>query len=138
MSDADLARALPRALLALRITLALFFLQWGVEKFVVPENTPAIWGHFYGVAIPAALGFVFGVAEIALAIGLLVGRFLTAVVGAALVFHGVSVLVSWRQLIDPWGEPANHLFVAGIPVLGALIALFLLRRWAGVGSVTGV
>jgi uncharacterized membrane protein YphA (DoxX/SURF4 family) len=138
MSDADLVRVLPRALLVLRVSLALFFLQWGVEKFVVPENTPAIWGHFYGVAIPAALGFVFGVVEIALAIGLLVGRFLTAAVGAALVFHSVSVLVSWRQLIDPWGEPANHLFVAGIPVLGALIALFLLRRWAGVGSVTEV
>jgi uncharacterized membrane protein YphA (DoxX/SURF4 family) len=138
MTDAALARALPRALLALRLTLALFFLQWGVEKFVVPENTPAIWGHFYGVSIPAGAGLVFGVVEIALAIGLLVGRFLTAAVGAALVFHGVSVLVSWRQLIDPWGEPANHLFAASIPVLGALIALFLLRRWVGVGSVTEV
>ncbi|MGH6913728.1 MAG: hypothetical protein ACREH3_08495, partial [Geminicoccales bacterium] len=41
----------------------------------------------------------------------------------------VSVLVSWRQLLDPWGTDANHLFIAGIPVLGALIALFLLRHW---------
>ena len=23
----------------------------------------------------------------------------------------------------------NHLFIAGVPVLGAFIALFLLRRW---------
>jgi hypothetical protein len=39
------------------------------------------------------------------------------------------VLVSWRQLLDPWGDDANHLFIASVPVLGALIALFLLRQW---------
>jgi hypothetical protein len=45
------------------------------------------------------------------------------------------VLVSWRQLLNPWADPANHLFIAGLPVLGGFIALFLLRhRDRGVGS----
>ena len=134
MSDAVLQRALPRALLALRITLGLFLLQWGVEKFVVPENTPAIWSHFYGFEIPPGIGYAFGAAEMAIAICLFLGRFLTAAAGAALALHAVTVLVSWRQLFDPWGDPVNHLFIAGVPVLGALIALFLLRRWAGGGG----
>ncbi len=129
MNDAAVTRAVSRALLALRVSLGLFLLQWGVEKFVVPENTVAIWGHFYGVDVSPALGYVFGAAEIAIAICLLLGIVRTVAYGAALALHAVTVLVSWRQLVDPWGDPANHLFIAGVPVLGALIALFLLRHW---------
>jgi putative oxidoreductase len=129
MTDQALAQALPRALLVLRITLGLFLLQWGVEKFVVPQNTVAIWGYFYGLNVSAALGYVFGAAEIAIAVCLFLGLFRTPAYGAALGLHTVSVLVSWRQLLDPWGDPANHLFIASVPVLGALATLFLLRHW---------
>lgn len=129
MNDEALAKALPRALLALRITLGLFLLQWGVEKFVAPQNTVAIWGHFYGLNVSETLGYAFGAAEIAIAVCLFLGAFRTVAYGAALTLHAVTVLVSWRQLLDPWGDAANHLFIASIPVLGALIALFLLRHW---------
>ncbi len=129
MNDETLARTLPRALLVLRITLAVFLLQWGVEKFVVPQNTVAIWNFFYGLDVSAALGYVFGAVEIALAVCFFLRLFRTVAYGTALALHAVSVLVSWRQLVDPWGDPANHLFIASVPVLGALIALFLLRHW---------
>ena len=129
MDDEALARTLRRALLVLRVTLGVFLLQWGVEKFVVPENTPAIWGYFYGLSVPQALAYLFGAAEIAIAICLFLGVFRTISYGAALGLHAISVIVSWRQLLDPWGDPANHLFIAGIPVLGAFLALFLLRQW---------
>jgi uncharacterized membrane protein YphA (DoxX/SURF4 family) len=129
MSDDALIPSLRRALLALRITLGLFLLQWGVEKFVVPENTVGIWGHFYGVQVSAAIGYLFGAVEIAIAVCLFLGIFRTAAYGAALALHAVTVAVTWRQLADPWGDPVNHLFIAGVPVLGGLIALFLLRRW---------
>jgi hypothetical protein len=128
-TDGALARTLPRALLALRLTLALFLLQWGIEKFVVPENTVAIWGYFYGLDVSATVGYAFGAAEIAIAACLFLGAFRTIAYGAALALHAVSVAVTWRQLFDPWADPANHLFIAGVPVLGALAALFLLRRW---------
>jgi putative oxidoreductase len=129
MQDEALAKALRRALLALRITLGIFLLQWGVEKFVVPQNTVAIWGYFYGLDVPQALGYLFGVVEIAIAGCLSLGVFRTTAYGAALALHAITVLVSWRQLLDPWGDDANHLFIASVPVLGALIALFLLRHW---------
>jgi putative oxidoreductase len=127
--DEALTLALSRALLALRITLGLFLLQWGVEKFVVPQNTTMIWGYFYGLNVPQVLGYVFGLAEIAIAACLFLGQFRTVAYGAALILHTVTVLVTWRQLADPWGDPMNHLFVAGVPVLGAFLALFLLRHW---------
>jgi putative oxidoreductase len=129
MNDEAFIQALSRALLVLRITLGLFLLQWGVEKFVVPENTVGIWKFFYGLEISPTLGQLFGVIEIAIAACLFLGMFRTVTYGAALILHAVSIIVSWRQLIDPWSDPANHLFIAGVPVLGALIALFLLRHW---------
>ena len=129
MNDEAVTRALPRALLVLRITLGLFLLQWGVEKFVEPQNTVAIWGYFYGLDVSQGLGYVFGAVEIAIAACLFLGLFRTPTYGAAVALHAVSVIVSRRQLLDPWGDPANHLFIAGVPVLGGLIALFLLRHW---------
>jgi putative oxidoreductase len=129
MADDALSKALFRALLALRITLGLFLLQWGVEKFVVPQSSTFIWSHFYGVNVPQTLGYIFGAAEIAIALCMILGLFRTIIYGAALILHTITVLVTWRQLIDPWGDPINHLFTAGVPVLGGFLALFLLRHW---------
>jgi uncharacterized membrane protein YphA (DoxX/SURF4 family) len=129
MRDEALVPSLSRALLVLRVTLGLFLLQWGVEKFVVPQNTVGIWSHFYGLDVPQTLGYLFGALEIAIAICLFLGLFRTVAYGAALALHAVTVLVTWRQLLDPWGDEVNHLFIAGVPVLGGFIALFLLRHW---------
>jgi uncharacterized membrane protein YphA (DoxX/SURF4 family) len=127
MAD-ETASRLAQALLVLRITLGVFLLQWGVEKFVVPDVNVFIWSHFYGLDVSRTLGYLFGAGEIALAACLLLGVLRTVAYGAAVVIHAVSMAVSWRQLVDPWGDPVNHLFIAGIPVLGAMIALFLLRH----------
>jgi len=117
------------ALLVLRVTLGVFLLQWGIEKVVVPENTPSIWGYFYGLIVPETLAYAFGAVEITIAVCLLFGLFRTITYGSATLLHAVTVVVSWRQLIDPWGDSSNHLFIAGVPVLGAFVALFLLRHW---------
>lgn len=132
MKDELLTHAVGRALLVLRLSLGVFLLQWGIEKFVVPGNTPAIWGYFYGLSLPQTMAYVFGIFEIAIALCLFLGLFRTVAYGAAALLHAVTVVVSWRQLIDPWGDPANHLFIAAIPVLGGFIALFLLRDWDNV------
>ena len=129
MADEALSKALLRALLALRISLGLFLLQWGIEKFVVPQSNVGIWSYFYGLDVSVTLGYAFGVAEIAIALCMILGMFRTVVYGAALLLHAVTVLVTWRQLIDPWGDPINHLFTAAVPVLGGFLALFLLRHW---------
>jgi uncharacterized membrane protein YphA (DoxX/SURF4 family) len=129
MTDQAYTQALSRALVGLRLTLGLFLLQWGMEKFVVPTNTVVIWGYFYGLQVSQALGYVFGAIEIAIAGCLFLGVLRTAAYGAALALHAVSVLVTWRQLLNPWGDAMNHLFIASVPVLGGLLALFLLRHW---------
>jgi putative oxidoreductase len=117
------------ALLILRFTLGIFLLQWGIEKFVVPSNTPAIWGYFYGISIPEGAAYMFGVVEIALAICYFLGLFPSISYALGAIIHAVTVIVSWKALINPWADPVSHLFVASIPVLGAFVALYLLRNW---------
>lgn len=128
-AGADLERALHRALLVLRVGAGLFLLQWGAEKFVQPTRVVGIWERFYGIDVVPLLGFLFGAGEILIAACLVLGLLRTPAYGAALVVHAVTVAVTWRQLLDPWSEPWAHLFGAAIPVLGALLALFLLRHW---------
>jgi putative oxidoreductase len=128
MDETSRPRQLHAALLALRITLGIFLLQWGIEKFLVPESTVGIWQHFYGVEVTPLVSYVFGAVEVLLAACLFLGAFRTVAYGASLALHAITVLVSWRPLLDPWGNPVNHLFIASVPVLGAFLALFLLRQ----------
>lgn len=119
---------IPLALLVLRMGLAIFFAQWGVEKFVAPESTAGIFAYFYGMAVPTAVGYLFGAAEVILALCLAAGAFKTVAFGAATIIHAVSVMVAWQPLLHPWSDPVNHLFIAGVPVLAACVALFLARE----------
>lgn len=72
---------------------------------------------------------VFGATEIAIATCLFLGGFRTVAYGAGLAVGVVSVVVSWRRFLDPRGDPANRLLIAGAPVPDLLIALFLLWHW---------
>jgi uncharacterized membrane protein YphA (DoxX/SURF4 family) len=137
MPDEALAKILPRALLILRVTLGIFLLQWGVEKFVVPASAEGIWQYFYGMNLPRIAAYLAGAVEIAIALCLFLGLFRTLAYGAATLLHAVTVIITWRQLLDPWGDPINHLFIAALPVLGAFVALFLLRRWDTLGMARG-
>ena len=119
------------AILVMRLTLGVFLLLWSVEKFVVPGSTVRIAQHFYGIALPEVAAPVIGLAELALSLALLAGFAQQVVYGLAVIVHGSSTLATWRQLLDPFGlaNIGNHLFIAGVPVLGAFIALYLLRTF---------
>jgi uncharacterized membrane protein YphA (DoxX/SURF4 family) len=119
------------ALAVLRVSLGVFLLLWGVEKFVIPEVTVRIWGAFYGVGLAAALVPLVGALESALALAVTVGIWRRVTYGLGLLLHAVSVAATWRQLLDPWGLRSggapNHLFLAGVPVLAAFVTLYLMR-----------
>lgn len=124
------------ALALLRVSLALFLLLWGLEKFAIPDTTAGIWRTFYGLQIGAAIVPLIGGLESALAIAIGLGLWRRLSYGLGVILHGISVLSTWRQLMDPWGLLSggrpNHLFLAGVPVLAAFVALYLLRerdRW---------
>ncbi|WP_431302249.1 hypothetical protein [Sediminicoccus sp. BL-A-41-H5] len=112
------------ALRVLRLTLGIFFLQWGIEKFVVPATTLAIFRNFYGIDFGSWAPPLLGTAQVLIAI--------------ALLLHGVTVIVSVPRILSPWNPVSNHFFIAGVSILAAFFALYLLRDWDRyrVGRVT--
>lgn len=118
-------------ILCLRLSLGMFLLQWAVEKIILPSATVRIAAGFYGIGLPENLAPLLGIAEAALSLALLAGFLRRPVYGAALAIHAVTTIVSWRQLLDPYGlaKIGNHLFIASEPVLGGFIALYLLREF---------
>lgn len=124
------ARSNALGLLVLRLFLGVFLLQWSVEKLILPSSAIRISQTFYSVALPQSMPFVLGTAELALSIALLLGFFRTVSYGLALAIHTVTVMVSWRQLLDPYGlaKIGNHLWIATWPTLGGFVALFLMRN----------
>lgn len=116
------------ALAAKRLATAVFLAIWVADKFVNPSHGQAVLAGFYGFKASSgqmitALGVAQGVLVVAFAIGLL--KFWTY--GAVLVMHAITTIVSVGKILPPFATGTNILFWAGIPVLAAMLALFLLR-----------
>src|SRR5215467_1118004 len=127
----ELDKRIPLALLVLRVFLAIFLLQWSIEKLILPSAAASIARNFYGVTLPASASYVLGVAELILSLALLFGFYRTVSYGLSLLIHTVTVVVSWRQLFDPWGleKVGSHLWISTWPTWGGFAALFLMREW---------
>src|SRR5262249_3540627 len=127
----ELDKRVPLALLVLRVFLAIFLLQWSVEKLILPNAAASIARNFYGVTLPVSGSYALGIAELILSLALLFGIYRTISYGLSLLVHTVTVLVSWRQLFDPWGlaKVGSHLWISTWPTWGAFAALFLMREW---------
>lgn len=116
-------------LLILRFFLGIFLLQWSIEKLILPSAAVRISQGFYNISLPQSAPYFLGAAELVLSLALLFGVFRTASYGLALAVHTVTVIVSWRQLFDPYGlaKVGNHLWIATWPTFGGFFALFLMR-----------
>ncbi|MEL6371146.1 MAG: hypothetical protein AAFR03_10550 [Pseudomonadota bacterium] len=115
------------ALFVLRLTLTIFFAVWAAEKFIKPETTVAIWKAFYLVEnLPLTASYAIGALQVLAIAGFFFGIARFWSYGFLMVIHGVGTALTYERLINPFEGP-NHLFIAAIPVLGALIALFIMR-----------
>ena len=74
-----------------------------IEKLILPNATASIAQNLYGMAPAAAASYALGVAELVLSLALLFGLYRTFSYGLSLLIHTVTVIVSWRELLDPWG-----------------------------------
>src|SRR5260370_33848057 len=121
----------PAALLLLRFFLAIFLLQWSIEKLILPNAAAGIARSFYGVTLAVPVSYALGTAELILSLALLVGFYRTISYGLSLLVHTVTVVVSWRQLFDPWGlaKVGSPLWISTWPTWGGFAALVLIREW---------
>lgn len=117
------------ALLLMRVTFGLFLLAWGVNKIVNAEGTSGIFAKFYGVEqLGMTSASVLGGLQIVLSLCIIAGFFKTISYGAGLLIHGVSTIATAGHIAMPLAEGSNLLFMAGLPVLGAILGLFILRQ----------
>jgi putative oxidoreductase len=108
------ARAERWALSILRVSLGVFLLL-GIGRLAISGEAPSLLS-------------VVATVEGVLAAVIVLGVWRRWTYGAALLVHVGSLLLLWGQLRDPWAA-----VLAGLPVCGALIALYLLRdrdAWA--------
>jgi len=122
----DTGKTTAVALFILRVGLGVFLLLWSIDKLAVPEGTVRVFSTFYRSSISTAVVPVIGVLELLLSLLILAGLWKKWTYGLGMVLHGISTLSTYNQLLSPFGK--NHLFIAAIPVLGAFIALFLMRN----------
>ncbi|MEM7771823.1 MAG: DoxX protein [Cyanobacteria bacterium P01_E01_bin.6] len=115
------------SLFVIRVSVGLFFLIWAIEKIVHPELTNQVFSTFYHLQIPNALSIGFGILQLLIVLMFMVGLFKIWSYGLLLGMHAVSTISTYERLLNPY-EPPNHLFWAAVPTLGAIIALFLLRK----------
>lgn len=117
--------------LLLRLGLGYFLLVWGVTKFIVPAQTVAIWGYFYGIEIDALLPRLMGIGETAIAVAIILGLARPASYAIGFLIHGVTVVVIAESLFMPFvvknGFPVNRNASVSLPALMGFAALFLLR-----------
>lgn len=131
MTNPDINRDTPLeiALLSLRIGLAILFIVWAFDKLLQPEHAKAILAGFYGQNAETMAGYIpltLGGAQLLVTVIFVLGMFKTLSYGALLVMHLVSTVVSLKMHLEPFAIP-NILFWANWPILGAAIALFVLR-----------
>ena len=121
------------ALLVLRVTLGVFLLVWGIDKFVSVEATLRIWDRWYPLPLTESLTPIIGIGETALAVALIAGLWRRVTYACALLFHALGTMSTWRALTDPWGLSSGQhttiLFQAAVPVLAGFLLLYLLRDW---------
>lgn len=120
---------LPKALLTMRITIALFLLPWIIDKFTAGgvEHTGKIFSHFYKIDGLGQTGsYAIGVLWALLWLAFVLGFKKRISYGLVMLAHGVGTVMTWKALL-PWMEGHNMLFLAAIPVLGAMIALYMMR-----------
>lgn len=123
-----LSSPLRPALLVLRLTLAAFLAVWVAEKFLHPDTTAKIFEAFYMIRnLPAAGSYAVGTIQAIALLGFVSGIAKFWSYGFWVVTHGIGTALTWERLITPY-EGANHLFWAAIPVLGAFVLMFLLRK----------
>lgn len=119
-----LQRQLGLGLLTLRLSIALVFIMWALDKVLVPEHAMKVFSGFYGLDISSGFSVALGIAQLVF-IGIFVaGLWKNLTYLAILVLHAGSTFSSFAKYLDPFN---NLLFFAAWPMLAACFALYLLR-----------
>lgn len=127
-------RSTELALFALRLTIFLLMIAWAALKVFVPGSyaggggNPGIFESYYGVAVGGQIVLALGIAQIIFLLAYLAGLFKTITTGGVMLMNLSSMIVSSQKFLAPFEAKPNILFLAAVPVFGASLAHFLMRK----------
>lgn len=113
-------------LLSLRVTIAVVFIMWALDKVLVPEHAMKVFSGFYGLDISSGISVAMGIVQLVFIAVFVAGLWKNVTYLAILVLHAGSTFSSFAKYLDPFN---NLLFFAAWPMLGACFALYLLRDY---------
>lgn len=117
------------SLLLLRLTVALVFLMWTLQKFLHPEKAVNIYEIFFFIPnIPSSLVHGVAVLESILVIAFVIGFQKHITYWIVVACHGMSTGAALSMYFEPFRTP-NLLFYAAWPMLAACFTLAILHRW---------
>jgi putative oxidoreductase len=120
---------LARALLLLRVSVAIALGMWCAGKFINPTQTTRILSGFYsikGVSFFSAYGI--GILQAALILAFVSGIAKRLTYGLVMLSHIPAVLAPWAQYMHPYGGHVL-LFLAAFPMWSACFAVYYLREY---------
>src|SRR5947209_18359436 len=88
----EVEKPIPAALLILRFFLAIFLLQWSIEKLILPNAAASIARSFYGLTLPTEASYALGIAELIVSLALLLGFYRTLSYGLSLLIHTATLI----------------------------------------------
>ncbi|MEO0362916.1 MAG: hypothetical protein AAF322_17480 [Pseudomonadota bacterium] len=125
------------ALAALRVTLGLLLVWWGLAKITNAGMGVSVSNKFYlGLFSDKDLQFWFGWAQLAVGGCVALGLMKKFAVPAQLVITGGSSLAIWNALLDPFAlwlpvekvAPVQHLFYPSAIALAGAAAMIAFRK----------
>lgn len=119
-------RDLKISLALMRLAIAGFLAIWACDKIFNSTAALSTFSKYYMGLSGETLLLGLGVAQLALVACFALGLFKTLTYGAVTLMHTVSTFASYGRYLDPLARP-NILFWAAVPVLAAMVALFILR-----------
>lgn len=128
MDTGERDTALEAGLLAIRVSCAALFLVWSIDKIVHPDHAQGVFKVFYFMQITEQIAIAVGVVQTVIVLGFLIGAMKTWTYGAVLLMHTISVVSTWERLLTPYAGNRQILFWGAVPVVAALLLLFLVRK----------
>ena len=118
------------AALSLRIGLGLFFLIFGLLKFISSGPMMGnVYPAFYGGLAIEVIIYILGVIQIVAAILLFIGLFTVPTAIVVGVMHVGTIVATIGRIVTPFtfpeAGPPHFLFFSAVPILAAIIALVL-------------
>lgn len=114
-------------LLVLRVTTALFFLVWSLDKIINAKHTLRVFEKFYFLPLSESTSLMLGIAQTLIVLAFMAGFQKKWTTLALLAMHTVSVGSTWQHLINPYTGGPGLVFWAGVPVWAGLLLLWLMR-----------